>query len=53
VVFQAAGGGGAAPAAEPVRLDPRSDRDERLRSYRAKDPALNQAAELLDLELTE
>jgi len=38
---------------EPARLDPRSDRAERLRTYRGKDPALDTAAELLDLELTE
>jgi len=38
---------------ETARLDPRSDRDERLRLYRAKDKALDTAADLLDLELTE
>ncbi|MSR05918.1 MAG: DNA polymerase III subunit gamma/tau [Gemmatimonadetes bacterium] len=46
---------GAAPVAapEPVRLDPKGDRDERLRLYRAKDKSLDTAADLLDLELTE
>jgi DNA polymerase-3 subunit gamma/tau len=39
-------GGGAAR-----RLDQQSDRDQRLRAYRAKDQALDAAAEALDLEL--
>lgn len=41
------------PAAEPQRLDQRGDRQERLQGYRAKDQALDTAAELLDLELTD
>jgi DNA polymerase-3 subunit gamma/tau len=40
-------------AVEPERLDQQGDRAERLRTYRGKDQALDTAAELLDLELTE
>jgi DNA polymerase-3 subunit gamma/tau len=36
---------------EPRRLDERTDRAERLRRYRAKDPALDAMADALDLEL--
>jgi DNA polymerase-3 subunit gamma/tau len=43
----AAGDRGAAPQ----RLDPRTDRGERLKAYRAKDQALDAMAEALDLEL--
>jgi hypothetical protein len=38
---------------EPKRLDDTSDREERLRLYRRKDPALDAAADALDLELLE
>jgi DNA polymerase-3 subunit gamma/tau len=38
---------------EPRRLDEEGDREERLRLYRSKDPALDAAAEALDLELLE
>ncbi len=55
VVFPSAGGargresaGGAGPAR---RLDQQSERDQRLRAYRAKDQALDAVAEALDLEL--
>jgi hypothetical protein len=49
----------AADASEPGgsnearRLDEAGDRDERLKLYRSKDPALDVAAEVLDLELLE
>jgi len=39
--------------AEPQRLDRRGDAQERLQVYRSKDQALDTAAELLDLELTD
>jgi DNA polymerase-3 subunit gamma/tau len=38
---------------EPRRLDEAGDRGERLRLYRSKDPALDAAADALDLELLE
>jgi hypothetical protein len=38
---------------EPQRLDRRGDAQERLQVYRSKDQALDTAAELLDLELTD
>lgn len=49
---------GATSPAEPRepearRMDRQADKEERLRVYRAKDPALDAAAEALDLELTE
>ncbi len=40
-------------AREPRRLNEEADREERLRLYRSKDPALDAAAEALDLELLE
>jgi DNA polymerase-3 subunit gamma/tau len=47
----------AAPSAEtsrePRRLDNGTDREKRLHHYRVKDPALDAAAEALDLELLE
>jgi hypothetical protein len=55
VVFGPPGGdpGGASAGGDgPVRrLDQQSERDQRLRSYRAKDQALDAVAEALDLEL--
>ena len=55
VVRSPAAGPDRAEAREPQtrRLDQQSDRDERLRLYRAKDPALDAAADALGLELTE
>ena len=54
VTLQAAG---AEPAPETARearrLDRDADREKRLRHYREKDPALDAAAEALDLELLE
>ncbi len=45
---------GAPPAGGPGRrLDDTADRERRLRLYREKDPALDAAAEALDLELLE
>jgi hypothetical protein len=44
-------GPGAAP--RPKRRTDASDRAERLQQLRAKDPALDAAAEALDLELTD
>ena len=38
---------------EPRRLDDGTDREKRLHHYREKDPALDAAAEALDLELLE
>ncbi len=38
---------------EPRRLDTRAEREERLRAYRKRDPALDAAAEDMDLELLE
>ena len=40
-------------ASEPRRLDEEGDREERLKLYRSKDPALDAAADALDLELLE
>ncbi len=37
----------------PMRLNDQTDRAERLRVYRSKDPALDAAADALDLELLE
>ena len=51
VVLRAASGAVTSPERE--RLDQRSDRQERLQVYRGKDPALDTAADLLDLELTD
>jgi hypothetical protein len=47
--------GADAPAqqAEPRRLNQKGDRQERLQVYRSKDQALDTAADLLDLELTD
>jgi hypothetical protein len=44
-------GGGEAP--RPKRRTDASDRAERLQALRAKDPALDAAAEALDLEMTD
>ena len=41
------------PLPEPQRLDRDADRQERLRHYRGKDPALDAVADALDLELLE
>ena len=41
------------PTAAPQRLDREGDREERLRAYRKKDPALDAVADALDLELLE
>jgi len=38
---------------DPRRLDEHGDREERLRLYRSKDPALDAAADALDLQLLE
>jgi hypothetical protein len=40
-------------ADQPRRLSREADRDERLKQYRTKDPALDAVAETLDLELLE
>ncbi len=53
VVLLAKGGVSLPPVPEPQRLDQRGDREGRLQAYRAKDQALDTAAELLDLELTD
>lgn len=50
------GGAGGAPAAapsRPARMTEDAAKGERLKSLRAKDPALNAAADALDLELLE
>jgi DNA polymerase-3 subunit gamma/tau len=41
------------PSAEPRRKTQEADREDRLRSYRAQDPALDAVADALDLELLE
>jgi hypothetical protein len=46
-------GAGAAGAPRPKRRTDASDRAERMQQLRAKDPALDAAAEALDLELTD
>lgn len=51
-VIQDDGGTASAPA-EAARLDEKTDKEERLKAYRAKDKALDAAAEALDLELME
>lgn len=43
----------ATPPAGPKRQTPEADREARMRTYRAQDPALDAVAEALDLELTE
>ncbi|MBI2403796.1 MAG: DNA polymerase III subunit gamma/tau, partial [Gemmatimonadetes bacterium] len=53
VVRPAGPGAGAAGAPEPRRLNRDLEREERLRRYRAKDPALDAAADAFDLELLE
>jgi len=53
VVRPAAPGVGAGGAGEPRRLNRDREREERLQRYRAKDPALDAAADALDLELLE
>ena len=40
-------------SSEPRRLNEDRDREERLRVYRSKDPALDAAVDALDLELLE
>ena len=45
--------GGGAGAPRPKRRTDASDRAERLQALRAKDPALDAAAEALDLEMTD
>ncbi|MBI3981570.1 MAG: DNA polymerase III subunit gamma/tau [Gemmatimonadetes bacterium] len=49
----AAAGESDAPVPDTKRLDRRGDREERLRVYRAKDPALDAAVDAFDLELSE
>ena len=53
VVLRSRGPGTAPAAAVQQRLDKRGDRNERLQVYRSKDQALDTAADLLDLELTD
>ena len=53
VVLRSRAAESAAPPSEPQRLDKRGDRQERLQVYRSKDQALDTAADLLDLELTD
>ncbi len=54
IVFRAAGRPEEASGEqEPRRLNVDSEREERLRRYRAKDPGLDAAVEALDLELLE
>ena len=54
VAFQAVDAQPASETArEPRRLDRDTDREKRLHHYREKDPALDAAAEALDLELLE
>lgn len=54
VVYQSASRAGEAPGPpETQRLNRDSARDERLRVYREKDPALDAVADALDLELLE
>jgi DNA polymerase-3 subunit gamma/tau len=48
-----AGGAGPGAAPRPKRRTDASDRAERLQQLRAKDPALDAAAEALDLEMTD
>ena len=43
----------ATPPAGPKRQTPEGDREARMRTYRAQDPALDAVAEALDLELRE
>jgi DNA polymerase III subunit gamma/tau len=45
--------GGDAPAAKPRRMSESSLKAERLREFRAKDPALDTAADALDLEIVD
>jgi isopropylmalate/homocitrate/citramalate synthase len=45
--------GGAQSGEEPRRLNQQTDREERLRSRRARDPALDTVADAMDLELLE
>ena len=53
VVLEVSAAAPRAPEPEAARLDPTSDKEQRLRLYRSKDQALDTAADLLDLELTE
>jgi hypothetical protein len=54
VAYQSVTQDGEAPRPpEAQRLNRDSDRDERLRVYRGKDPALDAVADALDLELLE
>ncbi|HWP36840.1 MAG TPA: DNA polymerase III subunit gamma/tau [Gemmatimonadales bacterium] len=52
---EAGGGGPGGPGTAPEikRLDRQGDREERLRVYRSKDPALDAAVDAFDLELSE
>jgi DNA polymerase-3 subunit gamma/tau len=51
VVVSAGDPAGGGEAASPKRLNGDSDRQKRLEAYRQKDPALDAAADALDLEL--
>lgn len=51
LMVRAAGGGESGD--EPRRLNQQTDREERLRSRRARDPALDSVADAMDLELLE
>jgi hypothetical protein len=53
VVQPGASGPADAPPEGPRRLNRDLEREERLKRYRANDPALDAAAEALDLELLE
>jgi DNA polymerase-3 subunit gamma/tau len=53
VVLHARGQEIAPPASGSQRLDQKGDRQQRLQVYRSKDQALDTAADLLDLELTD
>jgi hypothetical protein len=46
-------GSQAAPAPKPRRMSESSIKAERLREFRAKDPALDTAADALDLEIVD
>jgi hypothetical protein len=49
----AGGGGGPAGSEGPKRMSEASVRADRLKRLRAKDPALDTAADALDLEIVE
>jgi hypothetical protein len=48
-----AGGSGAGSEAKPRRMSESSLKAERLREFRSKDPALDTAADALDLEIVD